>query len=420
MENQLLLPQEVAQIAEGVSVEKRTEVEAVLAHVFNGVQKMRDQLDGVVVADENDNVSMKIANTIRLAVRQTRLNAEKKFDAKRAEVQQQMLSYKTEDKLWLRSKQIMQDLTKEIEETARWKEETAKRFEAEQCELKTQNRMLQVSKFAPEITRPEFEYMSDETFSSFVLTLEKTYNDRIEAERKAEEKRIADEKKAEEERIAREEAQKLHEERKNQILPYWNFIPLGQRSMDFSTLSEAEWKDRFDWTVSEKQKDDDAKEVQRIENERLKKEAEEKEALLKAEQAKAAAEKKKAEEKAETERKAAADKLKAEQEVAAAAAKKAADEKAALQAQIKAKEEAEEKARKEAEEAAEAERKAKEDVELKAKNAPDKEKLLAFAETLKWLPLPELQGQAAKDILGEAILNITLVYAAIEKKCAEL
>ena len=280
MENQLLLPQEVAQIAEGVSVEKRTEVEAVLAHVFNGVQKMRDQLDGVVVADENDKVSMKLANTIRLAVRQTRLNAEKKFDAKRAEVQQQMLSYKTEDKLWLRSKQIMQDLTKEIEETARWKEETAKRFEAEKCELKTQNRMLQVSKFAPEITRPEFEYMSDETFSSFVLTLEKTYNDRIEAERKAEEKRIADEKRAEEERIAREAAQKLHEERKNQILPYWNFIPLAQRSMDFSTLSEAEWKDRFDWTVSEKQKDDDAKEVQRIENERLKKEAEEKEALL--------------------------------------------------------------------------------------------------------------------------------------------
>jgi hypothetical protein len=66
----------------------------------------------------------------------------------------------------------------------------------------------------------------------------------------------------------------------------------------------------------------------------------------------------------------------------------------------------------EAEKAAEAER--------KAKNAPDKEKLLAFVETLKWLPLPELQGQTAKDILGEAILNITLVYAAIEKKCTEL
>ena len=71
-------------------------------------------------------------------------------------------------------------------------------------------------------------------------------------------------------------------------------------------------------------------------------------------------------------------------------------------------------------ETAEAERKAKEAAELKAKNAPDKEKLLAFVETLKWLPLPELQGQAAKDILGEAILNITLVYAAIEEKCTEL
>ena len=62
----------------------------------------------------------------------------------------------------------------------------------------------------------------------------------------------------------------------------------------------------------------------------------------------------------------------------------------------------------------------KEAAELKAKNAPDKEKLLAFVEALKWLPLPELQEQAAKNILGEAILNITLVYAAIEKKCAEL
>lgn len=58
--------------------------------------------------------------------------------------------------------------------------------------------------------------------------------------------------------------------------------------------------------------------------------------------------------------------------------------------------------------------------ELKAKTATDKEKLLAFVEALKWLPLPELQEQAAKNILGEAILNITLVYDAIEKKCAEL
>ena len=164
-ENQLVvLPQEVAQIAENVSLEKRNEVQTVLNHVFNGVSKMREQLDSVTVTDENDKVNMKLANTIRLGVRQVRLEAEKTFDAKRADVQQQMLSYKTEDSLWLKAKQTMQILTKEIEENARWKEETKARFEAEQKELKVQQRMMQVAKVAPEMARNEFENMSDEAF----------------------------------------------------------------------------------------------------------------------------------------------------------------------------------------------------------------------------------------------------------------
>ena len=211
MENQLIevLPAEVAQIAQNVSVEKRNEVQSVLNHVFNGVSKMREQLETVVVQDENDKTNMKLANTIRLGVRQVRLDAEKTFDAKRAEVQAQMLSYKTEDQLWLKAKQTMQILTKEIEENARWKEETRKRFEDEQKELKTQQRMLQVSKVAPEMPRAEFENMSDESFAIFYAGIEKQYNDRIEAEKKAEEERIAKEKAEAEAR----EQQRLENER---------------------------------------------------------------------------------------------------------------------------------------------------------------------------------------------------------------
>ena len=201
MENQLqVLPQEVAQIAENVSVEKRNEVQSVLNHVFRGVSKMREQLESVTVADPEDKVGMKMANTIRLSVRQVRLDAEKTFDAKRAEVQSQMLSYKTEDQLWLKAKQTMQILTKEIEDAARWKEETAKRFEAEQRELKTQQRILKVSQYAPEVDRSEFENMNDETFIIFLAGIEKAYNDRIEAERKADQERIEREKAEAEER----------------------------------------------------------------------------------------------------------------------------------------------------------------------------------------------------------------------------
>ena len=214
METKLvLLPQEVAQIAENVSLEKRNEVQSVLNSVFNGVAKMREQLDGVIVEDVNDKVNMKLANTIRLGVRQIRLDAEKTFDAKRAEVQQQMLSYKTEDQLWLKAKQTMQILTKEIEENARWKEETRQRFEAEQKELKTQQRMLQVSKIAPEIQRADFENMSDESFDIFYAGIEKQYNDKIEAEKKAEEERIAKEKaEAEERERIRKENERLKAE----------------------------------------------------------------------------------------------------------------------------------------------------------------------------------------------------------------
>lgn len=202
------LPSEVAKMAENVSAEKRNDVQIVLNNVFNGVSTMRNQLDTIVVADVNDKTNMKLANTIRLGVRQIRLDAEKVFDAKRAEVQQEMLSYKTEDSLWLKSKQIMQILTKEIEENARWKEETKERIEAEIKELKIQERINEVSKYA-EINRIEFELMSDDSFDSFLSGLKTTYTSKIEAERKAEQDRIEREKADAEER----EQQKLENER---------------------------------------------------------------------------------------------------------------------------------------------------------------------------------------------------------------
>lgn len=295
MENQLavVLPSEVAEIAKNVSVEKRNEVQTVLNHVFNGVAKMREQLDGVTVADANDKVNMKLANTIRLGVRQVRLEAEKTFDAKRAEVQQQMLSYKTEDSLWLKAKQTMQILTKEIEAKARWKEETKERFEAEQKELKVQQRMVKVAKVAPEMVRAEFENMSDETFDMFFAGIEKAYNDKIEAEKKAEAERIAKEK------------------------------------------SDAEERERI-----------------RKENERLKAEAEAKEKQLAEERAKAEEERKKIEEEAKKEREEAARRLKDEQEKARIAAEKAKAEKDKLEAELKAEADRKENERK-AKEAAE-------------------------------------------------------------------
>jgi hypothetical protein len=269
-----MLPVEVEEITKNVSVEKKNEVQTVLNQVFDGVSKMREQLDTVNVVDPEDKVNMKLANTIRLGVRQVRLNAEKTFDKKREEVQQQMLSYKTEDQLWMKAKQTMQILTKEIEEQARWKEETKQRYESEQRELKVQQRMISVSKFAPEMTRSEFEHMSDEGFSVFLSGIEKQYMDRVEAERKAEEDRLEIERKY-----------VLYFERTKLVSPYSEFSAniVDINGADWGDLSESDFDSILN-ALKQAKSDHDVEQARiKAENERLKKEAEEKEAKRKSE-----------------------------------------------------------------------------------------------------------------------------------------
>ena len=411
MEEQLavVLPVEVAQIAENVSVDKRLEVQQVLNHVFRGVEKMRTQLDSVVVVSEVDKVNMKLANTIRLGVRQVRLDAEKVFDAKRAEVQQQMLSYKTEDALWLKAKQTMQILTKEIEENARWKEETAKRFEDQQKELKIQQRMVSVSKFAPEIPRIEYELMSDEFFALFLEGLEKRYNDRIEAERKAEEERL------EEERI-----KGLHIDRKEFLWEIWEFVEEKFRFSNLGTLTDVEFEAVYNSAKEAKAKRDAEIEAQRKEAERLKKLAAEQEAQIAKERAEAEKKRKEMEAKAEAERKASEEKLLAERKVAEEKLRVEQEKARKMAEELKLKEEAELAAKKEAEAVAAAEAAAKAKAEKRAKNAPDKEKLLELADRIDLFELPEVKGEEAKAVLNDVKTLFTKMSVFIRNKTSVL
>lgn len=354
------LQNELLELSKNVSVEKRNEVQNVLNHVFNGVSKMREQLETIVIQDENDKTNMKLANTIRLGVRQVRIEAEKTFDAKRAEVQAQMLSYKTEDQLWLKAKQTMQILTKEIEENARWKEETRQRFEAEQKELKIQQRIIQVLKVAPEIQRSEFENMSDESFAIFYVGIEKQYNDRIEMELKAEQ-----------ERIERERISKLHNERREILIKVWDFVE--DKNMNFGEITEERFK-TIHLVAGKAKSDYEAKQNQiRIENERLKAEA--------------------------------------------AAIKKAKEK---LEAELKAKAEAQQKAKIEAEAKAIAELKAKQDAEKKAKKAPDKAKLTDFANMLDELDFPELKSEEAIKILNDTKILLKKICLYIREKTSKI
>ena len=161
----------------------------------------------------------------------------------------------------------------------------------------------------------------------------------------------------------------LHNERREQLIPYWSFIPEERRGVDLSTLSDSEWTKGLDWCKDAKKKDDEAKEKQRLENERLKAEAKSREKAL------------------ASERKA--------QEEALAAERAKADEAMRIEKEKAAKLEAELKAW------AAAERIAQEKAK-KAANAPDLEKLTKLASDLLAYELPIVHGEEAKKVIASA------------------
>lgn len=313
MNNELvILPVEVKELALKVSESKQLAVNELLNQVFAGTADWERQVDEIDVKGVTDKMSIGLAEAARKNVKNARLAAEKLFDAKREDVQQIKAEYDLEDKLWLKAKQITQLKFKAIEEKAEWKATFVKRYEAEQKELQTQNRILKVSALDTNINRFEFENMSEQSFELFLKSLEQRIADQKAAELKAEQERIEAEQKA-----------KAEQERIRQ------------------------------------------------ENERLKAEAELKELEIKAERERAEVERKQIEQKAAAEKAKADAELKAQQEAANKAAQKAAAERAALQAEIKAKADAE--AKRLADEAKAAKDKA--DAEAKAAKAPKKKRL---------------------------------------------
>lgn len=255
---------------------------------------------------------------------------------------------------------VLTNLITPIEKDLEEKEKFAEMQEAKRIEALTDARTRELEPYVEFVPYGlNLGTMDDENYNKVLSGAKLQKQAKEEAERKTEQERIEREKKAEQERIAREKA-------------------------------EAEKRERI-----------------RLENERLRKENEDRERQLAAERAKADAERKAIEEKARLEREENERLLQIEREKQA----KLEAERRAEQARIEAE-------KLEAERKAAAEKRAKEEAERKAKNAPDKEKLLAFATQLEKLvyDAPELKSDDAVTILDfvEATLKDAVKYIRIK------
>lgn len=360
-----VMPKEALQIIEQTGVENSTATQLREAFVtmFADADKWLAQAKAIKVTDISQTREMKLARDMRLALRQIRCDAENTRKRLKADA---LAKGKAIDGI----ANVLKSLVEPVEAYLQDQEDFAKRVEEQKREELRQARNLAMTPYAEFFAMsPGFDLsaMSQEQFDAMLQGLNMKKEAKEAAERKMEELRVA-----EEERLRKEAEEKARLE------------------------AEQREKERLERERLLKEAQDKAQEEakKRLEAERKAKAEREK-----AEEARKKAEAEQAEIRAKAEREAAEAKAKADAEKAKIQAKLDAErkERERMQAEIdaKAKAEREEKERAEREETErlEAERIAKQ----KAEQAPDKNKALAFAATIRALKVPELSSEKGKE-----------------------
>jgi hypothetical protein len=251
--------------------EKKDVVKSLLAPFFAKAEEWKTQVDSIEITDPSQTDKMALAKTGRLQLRRYRLDAEKLIKEQREIVKARMADDVLEDKLLLRSGQMVVAVFDNLETKLEHKEKFAERWESEQREIRRQERLAIIAEFNA-VEMPGLADFPQDAFDAYVTGLR--------AKRDAEIK-------AEQDRIEAERKVNLHNDRKSRLAKYEDFIP-EFNSLNFGEMDEAKFIEIGTQAKVEKDKHDAEQEKVRKENERLRIEAEEKErkrqAEIKAEQ----------------------------------------------------------------------------------------------------------------------------------------
>jgi hypothetical protein len=199
-----ILPEEIRPLAEQVEESKKNEITASIQSVFQDQSNLLAAIEDVKITSIDQVDKIRYAKQIRLEAKRKRLEVEKVLDLKRAEVQHKMAGYKTEDALYLKTKQMIQIKYKHIEDLAEYQEKFIERYELEQAEMKYQLRMAKLESFQVDTTFINLREMSDSDFELYYNNQKVQHEAKLEADRK---------QKEHEELLAKVEAQRIELER---------------------------------------------------------------------------------------------------------------------------------------------------------------------------------------------------------------
>lgn len=343
---------------------EKTQSETILTKFqtfFEQASEWEIKAKGLVVKDETEIEKMEQSREARLALKKIRVDAEKV----RKELKEDGLRVgRAIDGVYNVIEALIVPIEKHLENQEKFIENIAKE-KAQKIKTERTEKMLQ---YVDDVSVYNFDNMSDEIFENLLKSTKVAWDTKQ-----------AELKKIEDERIENEKKQAVFNKRQLELAPYKFFFDATDKKLTIETTEE-DFKALLKFFVeTKKQFDIDQEEIEK-ENAKLKEDAR----LKEIEDAK--------------QKKIDDDKLKAEQD----ARKKLEDEKAQREAdEKKAKAEADEK-------------------ERLAKLAPEKDKLTAYAESIKNIKCPDELSKAGLAIVKEVEAKLLAISQDIKIKIKEL
>ena len=263
----VIIPEEINALAVLIPEDKKKQSMAVLYDALQNLNEKKAEIDSLKVNNIGDTVEMGLAKDLRIDLKNKRGAIFKDLDLFRSNVQGEMSEYVLQDKLLLKTRQIIEIMYKSAEKEAEHKEKFLERAAAEERLNKNKKRLEDAQKYNPDATIEMVEALTDDIYDFFLKSLKGKYE--------AEQAELVKQKEAEELEAKKDE---LHKVRLSSINHLGQFFDVDSF---FGEMSAEEWKTTVSDLQAKKDAFDKEQEAIQAENDRLQREAAKTEKLAK-------------------------------------------------------------------------------------------------------------------------------------------
>ena len=247
----------------GAQVSLQNQVVQTLADFITKAKEWNTTIESLHITSADEIGKMKMAKEGRLTLKNMRLNGKKTVEGIRKSIKDRMASDIIEDKLWMKSWQIVEDIYDNLESKLEEKENFAKKLEEERIKKLKEDRENQLTPYSAFVPFGiDLAGMGEEDFQKVLSGAKLQHEAKVEQDRKAEELK---------------QKQKAFDDRRFVMAMYQQFYDSSLLTVD---TTQEEYDAMLTDAINKKSEYD--KEQARIkkENERLKRESEEKQKEL--------------------------------------------------------------------------------------------------------------------------------------------